>query len=172
MSTISAGINSLTSATVVDFYQRLWKGAKLANEAKQLKLAKYLTLFYGGLVILLAFVVEKMGTLLEASNKVIGLVGGPLLGLFLLGMLFKRANAAGAVIGWFAGLGVLIPICFFSNISFLWYALIGVIVTIGVGLGTSWLFPPPPQRNLEGLILSRATDEGRVDGNPSKTDIK
>ena len=67
---------------------------------------------YGALVILLAFGVGKLGALIEASNKAIGLVGGPLLGLFLLGMLVKRATPWGAVIGWAAGVAAVIPVCF------------------------------------------------------------
>src|SRR5262249_12933581 len=47
MSTISAGINSLTSASLVDFYQRLWRNPDL-SETSQLRLARRLTLFYGG----------------------------------------------------------------------------------------------------------------------------
>ena len=86
MSTVSAGLNSLTSASLVDFYQRLWRQADLSERA-QLRLARILTLGYGALVIVLAFLVQHLGTLLEASNSVIGLVGGPLLGLFFLGML-------------------------------------------------------------------------------------
>lgn len=157
MSTISSGINSLTSATLVDFFQRLRKSSQAMPEAAQLKLARYLTVGYGAVVIVLAFQVPRLGTLLEASNKVVGLVGGPLLGLFLLGMLFKRANAPGAVIGWLAGMGVLTPICFFTNVSFLWYAVIGVIATVLAGWTASWLFPPPEPRQLRDL--TRGADD-------------
>lgn len=81
MSTISSGINSLTSASLVDFYQRLWRRPDL-SEKKQLSIARTLTFAYGALVIMLAFLVQRLGTLLEATNKVIGLIGGPLIGLF------------------------------------------------------------------------------------------
>src|SRR6185312_4725296 len=102
MSTISAGINSLTSASLIDFYQRLWKNPDLSEHSK-LRLARRLTLTYGALVIVLAFFVKHLGTLLEASNSVISLVGGPLLGLFLLGILVPRATARGALAGWVLG---------------------------------------------------------------------
>jgi SSS family transporter len=159
MSTISAGINSLTSATVVDFYQRLSSKGRNASEDQQLRLSRYLTLAYGALVIVLAFEVQKLGTLLEASNKVIGLVGGPLLGLFLLGMLTRRTNSPGAIAGWIAGVGILIPVCFYSNVSFLWYTLIGLVATLTVGWAASWLFPPPSERNLSGLIWKERYEE-------------
>ncbi len=94
MSTISSGINSLTSVTLIDFYQRLWR-RPVVSEVSQVRLARGLSVAYGALVIVLAFLVQHLGTLLEASNSVIGLVGGPLLGLFLLGILVPRATARG-----------------------------------------------------------------------------
>lgn len=151
MSTVSAGINSLTTATLVDFYQRLWRPD--ASSAHLLRLAKWLTLFYGVLIVLLSFVVERLGSLIEASNKAVGLVGGPLLGLFLLGMFSRRANATGAILGWFAGVLVLFPVCYLTKTSFLWYALVGCVTTYVVGLAGSLLLPPPPARQIDGLVV-------------------
>jgi hypothetical protein len=151
MSATSSGINALTTATLVDFRQRLSRKPP-TSEAQQLRLARYLTIAYGALVIVLAFGVSMLGSLIEASNKVIGLVGGPLLGLFLLGMLSKRTNAPGAAMGWVAGVGTLVPVCFFSNVSFLWYTLFGLAATMVVGWGASWLFPPPQPKSLDGLV--------------------
>jgi sodium-coupled monocarboxylate transporter 8/12 len=159
MSTVSAGINSLTTASLVDFYQRLWRPN--ASSAHLLRLAKWLSLFYGVLIVLLAFVVERLGSLIEASNKAIGLVGGPLLGLFLLGMFSRRANATGAILGWFAGVLVLLPVCFLTKTSFLWYALLGSVTTFVVGLACSLLLPAPTAAQIEGLVVGRP---GAADG--------
>lgn len=150
MSTVSAGINSLTSASLVDFYQRLWRRPDL-SERNQLKIARTLTIAYGAIVIVLAFLVQHLGTLLEATNKVISLVGGPLIGLFLLGILVPRCTGRGALIGWMAGLGVLLPICFATQISFLWYALTGCATTMLVGYLVSLLEPAPSNQQLAGL---------------------
>lgn len=155
MSTISAGLNALTSASLVDFYQRLGK-TKQTSDQQQLRLAKNMTLIYGVLVIGLAFVVQKLGTLAEASTKAVGLVGGPILGIFLLGMLSKRANSRGVLIGAACGFLALLPICFYNEfrnllshfgvsglpkkfeVSFLWYSTVGCVVTILVGWITSF----------------------------------
>ncbi|MBM3499971.1 MAG: hypothetical protein FJX74_15030 [Armatimonadetes bacterium] len=158
MSTISAGINALTTATLVDFYERLWHREQ--GFEQQVTLARVWTVVYGGVVLALAFVVQRLGTLLEASNKAIGLVGGPMIGLFLLGMITRRANDKGAVIGWAAGFAALIPVCFFTKTSFLWYALIGCVVTFGVGLAFSLLFAPPRVEQLQGLtIMDRPSED-------------
>ena len=148
MSTTSAGINALTTATLVDFHQRWWRNSKDAEGVK-LNLARWLTFGYGILVMVLAFVVERLGSLLEASNKAIGMVGGPLLGLFLLGILVQRANTIGAITGWVAGVVALVPVCFFSEsflwlkTSFLWYGVIGCGVTMLIGWLASLLFATP-----------------------------
>lgn len=166
MSTVSAGINSLTSASLVDFYQRLWPGADL-SETSQLRLARRMTIIYGALVIALAFLVQHLGTLLEASNAVIGLVGGPLLGLFLLGILSRRATARGALIGWLAGVALLLPIGFASEVSFLWYAMIGCLATMAVGYLASLFEPPPSRERLAGLTWETRSD----DPDPSSADF-
>ena len=108
-------------------------------------------------MILLAFLVHRLGTLLEATNKVIGLIGGPLVGLFLLGILVRRATSRGALIGWLGGLVVTIWVCFFTNISFLWYAMTGCLATMGVGLLASLFEPPPDRKQVAGLTWSDRT---------------
>ncbi len=158
MSVTSSGINALTTATLMDFHQRLAKTP--LGERQQLKLARYLTVGYGMLVMVLAFAVSKLGTLLEASNMAIGLVGGPLLGVFFLAILSKRASAWGTVIGWGAGLGAAIATCFGSKTSFLWLGVVGCVVTMVVGWLASFAFPSarrsaPPQPRPEALSASK-----------------
>jgi sodium-coupled monocarboxylate transporter 8/12 len=154
MSTISAGINSLTSASLIDFYQRLWPRPDL-SEHHQLNLARRLTLVYGVLVIAFAFLVQHLGTLLEASNSAIGLVGGPLLGMFFLGIFVHRATARGAFVGWFAGIGVLLSVWLATHVSFIWYTLIGCGSTMMVGYLVSLSEVAPERQRLEGLVWSR-----------------
>lgn len=139
MSTISAGLNSMTSSTLVDVYQRLIKPD--AKEEHQLTLARYITLIFGVIVTALAFVVSSLGTILQASNTIFGLVGGPLLGLFFLGMLSKRANAKGAFLGWLAGFLILLPVVYMTKVSFLWFGLIGCLATWLLGLAFSLISP-------------------------------
>jgi len=158
MSTVSAGLNSLTSASLVDFYQRLSRNPN-PDENVQLRIARYLTLLYGLFVIGLAFVVPYIGTLLEATNTIISLVGGPLLGLFFLGILVRRATARGAMVGWIVGMAALAPICLANKISFLWFAMIGCLITMAVGYLASLFEPAPPLEKLKGLTWSlRPTD--------------
>lgn len=139
MSTTSSGINALTTATLVDFRQRL--SNRQPSEHEQLKSARLLTVFFGVLVILLAFCVSKLGTLLEASNKAIGLVGGPLLGVFFLAAVSRRASPAAAIIGLATGIGAAAVAGFGTTISFMWLGVVGCVVTWIVGWSASLVFP-------------------------------
>jgi sodium-coupled monocarboxylate transporter 8/12 len=158
MSTISSGINSLTSASLIDFYQRLWRRPNLSEE-NQLRLARRLTFAYGALVIVLAFLVQRLGTLLEATNKVIGLIGGPLIGLFLLGILSRRTSARGALIGWIGGLVITLGVSFGTPISFLWYGMTGCLATMAIGFIASLFGPAPAAKQLKDLTWSERPTE-------------
>lgn len=68
--------------------------------------SKILALLYGFLCLGIAFAAESLGGVLQASLTIFGVVGGPLLGLFSLGMFVPFANQTGAVTGLFTGLAV------------------------------------------------------------------
>src|SRR5262249_6357348 len=100
MSTISAGINSLTASTLIDFF---YAHDSLSHTAKvnlaRVRQARYLAVAYGVIIILLALKVGQLGTLVEVSNTISGLFGGALLGVFFLGVGSTQANAPGALVG-------------------------------------------------------------------------
>ncbi len=131
MSTISSGINALSTASIVDFYQRNMQ--RHPEPERLLQLSKWLTLIYGALATVVAFLMPLLGTLIEATNKIMGMLGGPLLGVFLLGMLTKRATSRGALLGAFFGSLLLAFVVFQTKVSFLWYAAIGCVATFFLG---------------------------------------
>jgi sodium-coupled monocarboxylate transporter 8/12 len=145
MSTISAGLNSLASATVVDFQQRHSK-SPAGTDAAQVVGARWITVACGILVMGLAFAVSAMpGNLVESVNTIIGLIGGPLLGLFFLGMFSERATTRGALLGCLAGFVSLLTLYFhqagfFTSekpaplVSILRFSLLGCAITLAVGL--------------------------------------
>lgn len=61
-------------------------------EAWQGFLSKIMVLLYGLLCLGIAFAAQYLGGILQASLTIFGVVGGPLLGLFTLGMFFPFAN--------------------------------------------------------------------------------
>ncbi|XP_048046414.1 solute carrier family 5 member 6 isoform X2 [Megalobrama amblycephala] len=101
LSTISSAFNSLATVTMVD----LIKPHYSMTEARATLLSKMLALSYGIICLAMAYVVHLMNSsVLQAALSIFGMVGGPLLGLFCLGIFFPCANSIGAVIGLAAGL--------------------------------------------------------------------
>lgn len=144
MSTVSAGVNSLTTATLIDFfYARKTVIDPAAEQTGHVAAARRWTIFYGVVVTLCGLIVSRLGSLIEATAKVAGLFGGPLLGIFFLGVLSPRANAQGTLIGAVVGFLMVLAVGLMTQVSFMWYALIGSLVTYAVGELASSFFPPP-----------------------------
>ncbi|KAG8182491.1 hypothetical protein JTE90_020407 [Oedothorax gibbosus] len=103
LSTVSSTVNSLTAVTMQDFIRPYLesRGKSLQNMVRG---AKVLTLFYGILGIALTFIVALFGNLLQSALIVFGLIGSPILAIFILGMCTTRTNEKGAVIGLLSGI--------------------------------------------------------------------
>jgi len=127
MSTISSVLNSLTTVTLSDFYNRFRE-----TEAS-VKLARGVTLTIGIFSTLLACLGGLLGNLLEAATSVINFFGGALVGVFLLGMLSKRVGPKGALTGFLVGFSTVIAVAGFTDVSYMWYSAIGGITTLMVG---------------------------------------
>lgn len=92
MSTVSSGLSSLVTVAVTDFL--LPAGLlQTDDQPKLLRASRWLTAASGLLAILAALLVSEWGDaiiLMDATMK--GVAGGPLLGLFLLGMMSTKAT--------------------------------------------------------------------------------
>src|ERR1700720_2365930 len=131
MSNASGSLNSLAASSVLDFSALRLGNRKPANDAGFLRLSRGMTLFWG--LVLMSFGLMTWGPVLEAGLTIASLPFGSLLGLFLLGTLNRRSNAAGALAGMFAGLITILCVWRLTNIAFTWYVLIGSITTFLVG---------------------------------------
>uniref|UniRef100_A0A8D0GH32 Solute carrier family 5 member 8 n=1 Tax=Sphenodon punctatus TaxID=8508 RepID=A0A8D0GH32_SPHPU len=100
LSTVSSSINALAAVTVEDLIKPSFKSL---SEKKLSWISKGTSLFYGGLCIAMAALASLLGGLLQAALSIFGMVGGPLLGLFTLGILCPFANPAGAFVGLIGG---------------------------------------------------------------------
>lgn len=105
LSSVSSTINSLVAVTLEDyvkpFSEKFLK--KPMEESSSSLLSKIMVFFYGVVCIGVAFCAGALGGVLQASLTIFGVVGGPLLGLFTLGMFTLRANQLGALFGIFVG---------------------------------------------------------------------
>jgi sodium-coupled monocarboxylate transporter 8/12 len=138
MSVFSSGLNSLSTATCMDFVGRL---RQLRSSSRELTLtgARWITLVWGVIVTVAAIGVyfAHMGSLLETASAIIGFFSGPLLGMFLLGILTTRANSLGAIVG--AALGFLSALLLWHHVSFIGYAVTGCAPTLVFGYALSFV---------------------------------
>jgi SSS family solute:Na+ symporter len=132
MSSISAELASLSTATVIDFYRRHFKTE--APDAHYLFVSKLATGCWGIFACIVAMYAGRLGSLIEVVNKFGSYFYGSLLGVFVLAIGTRRATGTGAFWGLIAGVAAVFVVDKFWPISFLWYNLIGCVVVVAVGM--------------------------------------
>jgi SSS family transporter len=138
MSNLSAALNSLSSTTIVDFYSRIAPGV---SEERKVQLSRVATVGWGLLLFALAVLARNGGKVLEMGLSIASVAYGCLLGVFLLGVLTKRASETGAMIGMGAGFALNVYLWLFTRVSFTWYVAFGCGTTFLIGLALSGLWP-------------------------------
>ncbi|MDA2933753.1 sodium:solute symporter [Acidobacteria bacterium AH-259-D05] len=131
MSSLDSELTALSSATVVDFYRRYWR--REASEKHYLKVSRITTLFWGLCASGVALYAGQLGSLIEAVNRVGSYFYGSLLGVFLLAFLVKRANGSGAFWGLLAGMLAVFVVSISTDISYLYYNVVGAVAVLAVG---------------------------------------
>lgn len=141
MSTLGSSLNSLSTSTVSDLYQRL---TKRGDDAAVLRMGKIWTLVWALVFVVFASMFTSTeNPVVEVGLSIASYTYGALLGAFLLGLLIKRARQADALIAFAATLVVVLFFAFGvsfpdgeggrSSLAFPWYAPLGVLVTLVVG---------------------------------------
>ena len=138
MSNLSAALNSLSSTTIVDFYARL---APNSTEERRVRLSRLATIAWGVLLFGLALVARHGGKVLEMGLSIASVAYGSLLGVFLLGVLTRKASERGAMIGMLLGFTLNIYLWLYTGVAFTWYVVFGSAATFVVGYCASWLMP-------------------------------
>lgn len=153
MSSISAELNSLATATTLDFYRRLYRPD--ATDKQTLAVGRISTFAWGIFACIVAVFASNLGSLIEVVNTFGSYFYGSLLGVFVLAFVVKRSKARGAFFGLLFGIA---SIAFVSNfawlaakwelltgradlnalvkyfeIEFLWFNVIGCLVTVLFG---------------------------------------
>lgn len=100
LSTISAMMNSLAAVALEDYVKPLHRkfGVDFSDK-KAIYTAKTLTVLNGIICLFLALLAKTMGRLVAVALSIHGAIGGPILGIFTLGMLCESANEIGTMIG-------------------------------------------------------------------------
>jgi SSS family solute:Na+ symporter len=159
MSSIDSALHSLATCMTVDFYQRYAKPEP--SEAQSLRVAQWLIVIWGALGVLSAFYVASTGeSLLPFLIKYTTMFLGPVLGIFLMGVLIPRVTAAGAFYGTIAAAALLALSAGMGWFSFpgIWQSAITAPIAILLGLAISLLGAKPSFRSIEGLTIWTSGD--------------
>ena len=133
---IAAELNSLSTATVIDFYKRYVRHE--APDAHYLKVSKWATAFWGLFASLIAIWASELGSLIEVVNRFGSYFYGSILGVFFLAIFWKRANGTGAFVGVIAGVGLVAAVAT-TGIAYLWLNVVGVVGVFVAGMIVSEL---------------------------------
>lgn len=141
MSTVSSSLNSLSSATTMDIYAPL--SGREEDAEHLLRMGRRFTLAWalvlvGGAVL---FQFAQQGTpVVVVALEVASFTYGGLLGGFLLAVLFPRTRQPDAILGMGAAILFMAAVWGLQRFGFvptavnaLWFSLVGVLITLGVG---------------------------------------
>jgi len=138
MSNLSAALNSLSSTSMLDFYLRR---NPQVDEQHKLRLSRISTVIWAVVLFGLAVLsLHKVARVIEVGLSIASVAYGALLGVFLLGVLTRKATEKGAVVGMVAGFASSLYIWLKTPVPWTWYVALGTGVTFAVGYLASFSF--------------------------------
>lgn len=138
MSNLSAALNSLSSATIVDFYGRI---RPRSTEQARVKLSRSATIGWAIVLFGLALLARHGGKVLEVGLSIASVAYGALLGVFLLGVLTRSTSENGAMAGMILGFALNLYLWLRTGIPFTWYVVLGSAATFTFGYSVSRMVP-------------------------------
>jgi SSS family transporter len=155
MSSLDSTLNALSALTMQDLVGGFVKRG--FSQRAEMMLSKMFTGFWGVVCLTFSFYVGNVSpTIIESVNKIGSLINGPLLAVFLMGLLTRRVNGQGALCGLIAGFsGNLWLWRYAPDISWLWWNVIGFLVAYAAGYVISLIFPAPEATRLSGTLYRR-----------------
>jgi solute:Na+ symporter, SSS family len=146
MSNLSAALNALSSSSIMDFFVRF---RPQADEPTKMRLSRIATLVWALLLFVIAVLsLHKVGRVIEVGLQLASVAYGALLGVFLLGVLTRRANQNGAIVGMLLGLIAELYLWNWTLIPWTWWVAIGTVVTFTAGYAVSRSFEPRAAKSL------------------------
>jgi SSS family solute:Na+ symporter len=162
MSSLDSTINSLSATTTRDLYERFLCPQGMDGPT-QLKVSRIFTVFWGVVCVAFSFFVGGISpSIIESVNKVGSLGNGPILALFVLGILTRFVHGTGAVCGLLGGFAFNAYLWINEpQVSWLWWNVTGFVVAVGISLLVSALIPSQRRKpeSLDGLVFESGTED-------------
>lgn len=139
MSTLAGSLSSLSSSTVLDIYVPVF--GKDKSQAQLLAISRIVTFIWAVMLMGTAIVfINLKGTVVETALGIASYTYGGLLGIFLLGLFYKRASQKDAIIGFIVALITMTILIRSINLAWPLYTLTGSLTTIAIGIISSIIF--------------------------------
>ncbi|MBV9085025.1 MAG: hypothetical protein JOZ62_20295 [Acidobacteriaceae bacterium] len=144
MGSTSGEINSLATVSVIDIYRRYV--FRRGGELHYVIASRVLTVFWGAYAVGFGAIGARgFGALIERVNIVGSLFYGGLLGVFVLAFFFKHVQGTAAFWGVLAGEAAIIAVALATQLSFLWYNVVGCAAVVLVAMLITKLAPKRPR---------------------------
>ncbi len=135
MASIDSPLSSLTSSFVSDFYRPLIR--KGASERHYLLVSRIGVVGFGLVLAAIAFACAPVDNILWFAFKILSITGGPLLGVFLLGLLTRRRANFSNIPAMLVSAGVCLALLIMIqkgklNLGWSWLIVIGTAITFGL----------------------------------------
>jgi Na+/proline symporter len=141
MSACSSGLNSLASTSVVDILRRLfWRDG---SDHNYVRASKLMTVLWGIFAIGFAEFASRLGSLIEAVNKLGSLFYGTILAIFLLAFYTRKVRGTAAFTGAVIGEAAVLLCAQFTDLAWLWWNVIGCVVGVVAALIVERFLPEP-----------------------------
>ncbi|MEO0478325.1 MAG: sodium-coupled permease [Planctomycetota bacterium] len=125
MSSVDSVLNSLSAATVVDFFPVVFRRER--TERQKLKIGRTCTFLWGILGTATGIFALSDSSIIEQINKIGSFFYGSLLGIFLLGAFAPWARGICGVFGIVGGLACVFATYLFLDVAYLWFNVIGAV---------------------------------------------
>ena len=153
MGALSSAMNATAAIVVSDFQGTL---RPQATEQQRLRLARLATLGSGVVATGMAAYLASLNvtSLWEQFLKLIALIGGGFPGVFALGLLSRRANAPGVIIGTLASIAVTVWVQYATKTVSFFHTFVAIVACIVIGYIASFFFAAgTKKKDLRGLTL-------------------
>ncbi len=157
-STISSSLNSISACFTVDIYNRLGGNE---DDAKAVSFAKVVIIVCGilGTIIGLYFIKAGQSGMLDLFQQVLGTLGGPVVGIFILGVFSERTSATAAFIGLIIS-GIFVFWLQSIDLASYIYASASVFSSTLISYGLSFIWPNT--KDIDGLTYKTLKKEGEA----------
>ena len=140
---MDSSLNSMATLTLCDLYKRYFRPN--AGEREAIGVLRVSMVAWGALGTGVALLMDRRKNALDTWWELAGLFGGGMLGLFLLGLLSKRARSADALFAVICGVAVIVGLTFSPKrlVHPLLPIVLGTVVILLAGIGVSRLRRTP-----------------------------